>query len=79
MDESRIKELAKECSKKLNDLSDGIQDDVVIVLDYFCTVAVEAREEGIEEMYEWSVVVTQAHPGLEPELRMRADQLQEKS
>jgi len=43
------------------------------------TVAAEAREEGIEEMYEWSVVVTQAHPGLEPELRMRADQLKEKT
>ena len=51
MTEERIKELAKECSKKMNDLSDGIQDDEIIVLDYFRTVAAEAREEGIEEAY----------------------------
>ena len=49
MTEGRIKELAKKCSKKLNDLSDGIQDDEIIVLEYFRTVAAEAREEGLEE------------------------------
>jgi hypothetical protein len=59
MTEERIKELAEECSKKLNDLSDGIQDDEIIVFDYFCIVAAEARKGGIEEMRDEAIKTTE--------------------
>lgn len=49
MTENRINELAKECSKKLNDLSDGIQDDEIIVLGYFRTVVAEVWNGAIDE------------------------------
>jgi len=68
--EERIKEIERWYEIRGYSLKD--------VIAFIRTVAAEARKEGIEEMYEWSVVVTQAHPGLEPELRMRADQLKEK-
>lgn len=70
MTEERIKEIERWYEIRGYSLKD--------VIAFIRTVAAEARKEGIEEMYEWSVVVTQAHPGLEPELRMRADQLKEK-
>jgi len=83
MTEERIKELANKKLQELDISGKYMQPDDWSTLrvwaeDFAATVADEAREEGIEEMYKEAVIVTQAHPGLEPELRMVAERLKEK-